>query len=133
MAESKKAPAKETAKNTPDPEAKAQTVDLQPEVQRLSEELAKANDMLTTSQGQTKLTLSKLADMEARATAAEDELAALKAEIAAQSEDETESESESESESEPAPEPNKDGLIPGQQVSFEQIQELQRKQRTGAK
>jgi DNA uptake protein ComE-like DNA-binding protein len=131
MAESKKAPAKETAKNTPDPEAKAQTVDLQPEVQRLSEELAKANDMLTTSQGQTKLTLSKLADMEARATAAEDELAALKAEIAAQSEDETESESESESE--PAPEPNKDGLIPGQQVSFEQIQELQRKQRTGAK
>ena len=131
MAESKKAPAKETAKNTPDPEAKAQTVDLQPEVQRLSEELAKANDMLTTSQGQTKLTLSKLADMEARATAAEDELAALKAEIAAQSEDETESESESESE--PSPEPNKDGLIPGQQVSFEQIQELQRKQRTGAK
>lgn len=131
MAESKKAPAKETAKNAAEPSAQTQTVDLQPEVLRLSEELARANKMLTTSQDQTELTLGKLTDMEARAIAAEDELAALKAEIAAQSEDETESESESESE--PAPEPNKDGLIPGQQVSFEQIQELQRKQRTGAK
>jgi hypothetical protein len=127
MAESKKAPAKEAAKNTAEPSTQAQTVDLQPEVLRLSEELAKANEMLTTSQGQTELTLGKLTDMEARAIAAEDELAALKAEIAAQSEVETEPVPE------PDPEPNKDGLIPGQQVSFEQIQELQRKQRTGAK
>ena len=129
MAESKKAPAKETAKNTAEPSAQAQTVDLKPEVLRLSEELAKANEMLTTSQGQNELTLGKLTDMEARAIAAEDELAALKAEIAVQSEVEPESQPEPE----PAPEPNKDGLIPGQQVSFEQIQELQRKQRTGAK